>query len=142
MSKSWCAAGSKMVSSYGNVNYFPSRDALHKGLEEVFADSSKHVVIDGDDDWYAPKIAHPMLVASAAGIPVVGTFHSGISGISSSGIVIMEGHYSSFKSKYIELSKDSEYVKVPQAQLSFRKPQTHLKVYFSDRSRNEVLKVE
>lgn len=140
MSKRWFASGFKMVSSYGNVNYSPSQSALNAGLAAVFSESNDYVVIDGDDDWYAPKIAHPDVVASVAEVPIVGLFHSGISGISSSGIVILARHYEAFKTKYLELVKVKEYTDPLKPNLPFTNRRVHLNVYFSDSSMNEVLK--
>ena len=105
--KTWFSVGSKMISSNGNVNYMPSvKDSFRDTLKKVFAEDPEYVVIDGDDDWYAPRLAHPSFVAEEAGIPVVGNFHSGISGISYSGIVIMQSHYQAFVQKFKELAGD------------------------------------
>lgn len=81
--------GGTHVSSHGFVNYMgaaPQPDA-------VFRDFPDAVIVDGDDDWFAPKIKRPQVLAEKAGITPLALFHTGISGITRSGVVLSEADY-------------------------------------------------
>lgn len=69
---------------------FAGRD-LQKGLGEVFAAFPDAAVIDGSDDWYAPDWKRPQVWAERLGIKPLALFHSGVSGITRSGIVVQRG---------------------------------------------------
>ena len=137
--KSWRVPGSAMVSSYGNVNYSPAdpRESKFKAyLKNIFNENSDYVIIDGDDDWYAPPLAHPSTVTRSAGITTVGTFHSGTSGLSYSGIVIMRKDYDKFVETFKELCKVKSNLERPASSNSAfmyaAKYPVQLNVYMSD----------
>lgn len=60
---------------------------------EVWAQFPKAIIVDGDDDWYAKVEHRPQVFAREAGIEPIGYFHTGISGISCSGIVVSPEQY-------------------------------------------------
>lgn len=82
------ATGTTYVGSSGFTNYSPSNEALAEGLAEVFKNNPGAIVIDGNDDWYAPKLMHPGMIADECKIKTLGAFHSGVSGFTWSGIII------------------------------------------------------
>jgi hypothetical protein len=48
--------------------------ASSDGLAKLFNKYPNAVVIDGDDDWYAPSIIHPDQTALAAKIKIISDF--------------------------------------------------------------------
>lgn len=75
----------------------------------VFKDFSSGVIIDGEDDWYAPRLSHPDEVAKEANVKVLALYHTGVSGISKSGIVIDEKQLEKFLSKFRSLKKKDDW---------------------------------
>ena len=100
--RTFMASNDAHVSSSGFTNYFGRMNAaevsnLHKNMR---AELGEHVIIDGTDDWGA-KVEHRpetffFTYKRSLGIPngpeqcdgLLGYYHSGISGISKSGIVV------------------------------------------------------
>jgi len=81
--------GDCTVSSTGWVNYFPSDERTARQIEAAYGQLGDDIVLlDGEDDWYAPAIFHVTNDCDAAGIEVIGRIHTGISGISQTGAVI------------------------------------------------------
>ena len=77
------------VSSTGFVNYFPSAERTARNVKLAYEQHGDSIaIIDGDDDWYADPIFHVSRILNDAGIKSLGSFHTGISGISNSGAVI------------------------------------------------------
>jgi len=90
--KIYNASGNKHVSSNGFVNYFNyTAEGINRALEEIYKDLGDVVVLDGDDDWYGKAIYKPCRIAEEAGVKVLAFFHTGISGMTCSGIVIASG---------------------------------------------------
>lgn len=83
-------SGGTHVSSHGHVNYIggASKDKLRTVLERVFQDHPGAVVLDGDDNWYANNCRRPEAFVRIFGIVPLAYFHTGISGISKSGVVV------------------------------------------------------
>lgn len=81
--------------------------ALAKQARDKYGPTA--VILDGDDDWYAPRISHPSQVAKEAGITPLGDFHSGFSGISKSGIVIKAKDLAKFKRTFKQLATQHEW---------------------------------
>ena len=101
------AGGAPHSGSSGFINFMPGTpEGFKKALTEVFTDHPNAVVIDGKDDWNAPKILHPDLIAKRANIKIIDEFHSGVSGISTSGIIINSKDFKKFKESFKEMSKD------------------------------------
>jgi len=86
----YLASGGKHTSTSGFVNYIggASQDKFQATLEEIFAKHPNAVVLNGDDDWYASQCCRPELFPRKFDIQPLAYFHSGISGISKSGIVV------------------------------------------------------
>ena len=74
--------------SSGFTNYTPSSKRLKAALEEVFSDYPDAIVVDGDDDWFKPYVVRPAEFAKALNIKPLGWFHSGVSGMALSGVVL------------------------------------------------------
>lgn len=81
--------GGVHVSSHGFVNYMGKAPAP----EAVFADFPDAVIVDGDDNWFAPKEKRPEVLAREAGVAPLALFHTGISGITRSGVVLAPADY-------------------------------------------------
>jgi len=81
----------------------------YRGVSKVFEDFPNGVIIDGYDDWFAPRLSHPDQIAKDAGVELLAEFHSGHSGISSSGIVIDKNDLQKFKESYERLKKDEDW---------------------------------
>lgn len=92
----------------GFTNFMGHPD-IPKALNQVFQDNPHAVVIDGDDNWYAPPLMHPEATAKEARLSS-SSFHSGVSGISKSGIVLKsEKDYARWLNFFDKLKKDPEY---------------------------------
>lgn len=102
------------VGSTGFVNYFPSTERTERNVKEAFQKYGENIaIIDGDDDWNASALFHPSTLCEKWHIPLLGYFHSGISGISKSGVVISKNDLENFikffnKRKY-EILKNSRH---------------------------------
>ena len=91
------------ISSTGFVNYFPSTERTERAVKaayEKFGDNI--VIIDGDDDWNASKIFRPVSLCNEWKILILDYFHSGISGISKSGVIISKYDFEKFIKKFNE----------------------------------------
>lgn len=89
------------VSSTGFVNYFPSSERTDRKVKEAYQKYGEYIaIIDGDDDWYASHLFRPGILCEDWKIPVLGKFHTGISGISNSGVVISKKDLESFINKF------------------------------------------
>jgi hypothetical protein len=92
--KTFYAVAGSMSGSSGFTNYTPGRpNDIRKALEEVWREFPDAVVVDGSDDWMAPIQRAPYRWQREFGIDQLADFHSGISGISRSGLVLTEEAY-------------------------------------------------
>lgn len=83
------AHGRGHTGSSGFTNFWPgTRDDVARGLAAVFEAHPGAVVVDGDDDWYASEADRPACWPELFGVEALAFFHSGISGISKSGVVL------------------------------------------------------
>lgn len=110
--KTYQASGGKHVSSNGNVNYMSCNDNDKiKTARRVFDEMGLGVVIvDGDDDWYGKVINKPARIAREASIELLAWFHTGISGLSISGVIIDASKFDAFVAKREEMSKEIENI--------------------------------
>jgi hypothetical protein len=87
--KTYRAHGQTHTGTSGFSNHWPgSKEDIARALTQVFADHPDAVVLDGDDDWYAPGCRRPAKIREVFGFDPLAFFHSGISGISISGVVV------------------------------------------------------
>jgi len=101
------------IGSTGFVNYFPSSERTARVVKAAYDKYGEDIaLIDGDDDWYADQIFHVTTVLKNAGIKAIGSFHTGISGISESGAVIKKADLQKFIS-FIE--KNGPYYEEPKS---------------------------
>lgn len=77
------------VGTSGFTNYFNnSPNPL-----AVFRDFPEAIIVDGTDDWSASPVRRPAAMAHDARIEPLAWFHSGISGITKSGVVLSREGY-------------------------------------------------
>ena len=102
--KTYNPQSSHISSSIGSwVNYMgASEESFKKTRQQVFTDYPDSVIINGNDDWFAPEYSRPETFIRNFGIEVLAYYHSGISGISKSGIVVTKSEYLKLKEKYLE----------------------------------------
>lgn len=87
--KTYRAHGPTHTGSTGFSNHWPgTAKEVARALERVFADHPGAVVLDGQDDWYAPGCNRPERFRDVFDFEPLAFFHSGISGISVSGVVV------------------------------------------------------
>ena len=86
----YLASGGKHTSSHGFVNYIggATKERFQASLQEVFARHPNAVVLNGSDDWDDPQCRRPESFPQKFDIQPLAYFHSGMSGISKSGIVV------------------------------------------------------
>lgn len=83
--------------SSGFTNYFNNKPNP-AAVWAVFPDA---VIVDGDDDWSAPKESRPMALVEKAGLKPLAWFHSGISGITKSGLVLTREDFTKLSEYYV-----------------------------------------
>lgn len=88
--KTYRAHGRTHTGTSGFSNHWPgSSDDVARALEQVFADHPDAVVLDGNDDWYAPDCDRPeTYLRHFERLVPLAFFHSKSSGMSVSGIVV------------------------------------------------------
>jgi len=93
--KKYLASTGVYVGSSGFSNYQGgcSKDRLKSTLQEVFNDFSNAIVLDGSDDWYAELKNSPASLCKKFDVKILADFHTGISGISSSGVVVEQEEF-------------------------------------------------
>lgn len=84
--------------------------------EAVWADFPDAVIVDGSDDWTAPDYRSVWKLQREFDTPILARFHTGISGITRSGIVVSPDVFDDFRRRYA--------VRFPGFELT-----THLRVY-------------
>ena len=92
------------TSSFGNVNYWhdartETPDAM---AQRVLAEHPGCVIVNGSDDWNAKPERRPERFAHDLGIENVAFFHTGISGISSSGVVLTRTEFEKLVGRYMD----------------------------------------
>lgn len=101
--KTFYATGSGHVSSTGFTNFFSGTpEKIRSVLQTVAKEFPNAVVINGDDDWYSKSEVRPETWRNLFEIEILAYFHSGISGISKSGIVIDQKNFEKLKDRYQE----------------------------------------
>jgi len=83
--------------SSGFTNYFNNKP----NPMAVFKDHPTAIIVDGNDDWSAPKNTRPASVVQDAGIEPLAWFHSGISGITKSGAVLTPKDFTKLEAYYL-----------------------------------------
>lgn len=77
------------VGSSGFTNYWPvGRGSVADLVKDVLTKHPGSVIVNGDDDWFAHESKRPESFLPKLGIHKLALFHTGISGISSSGAVL------------------------------------------------------
>lgn len=67
----------------------------------VFKDFPAAIIVDGSDDWSAERHHRPQRAVQDAGIEPLAWFHSGISGVSKSGVVLTPADYAKLEEFYL-----------------------------------------
>jgi hypothetical protein len=83
--------------SSGFTNFFnnsPNPEAVWKVHPEA-------VIVDGDDDWSAPLERFPMKLVEKAELQPLAWFHSGISGITKSGVVLTRADFAKLSTYFL-----------------------------------------
>lgn len=85
------ASSNPSTSSNGFVNYdFATPKGLRRALDAVFAEWPDALVVDGDENWSGREQNRPEVFARKAGIAPLALFHTGISGVTHTGIVVTD----------------------------------------------------
>lgn len=99
--KTYLASTNPTTSVHGYVDYnFATEERIQLTLKQVNEDLPQSIVIDGLDDWNRPAKDRPETWMKMLNIPILAYFHSGISGLSKSGIIIDRLEFTKLKSKY------------------------------------------
>jgi hypothetical protein len=80
----------------GFTNFFSNRPSP----EEVWRVHPEAVIVDGSDDWYAKPECRPQALVEGSGVRPLAWFHSGISGITKSGIVLSRADFNRLSAYY------------------------------------------
>lgn len=73
-----------------------------RALAEVWADYPDAIVVNGTDNWYADKALRPERFPGTYKVEFLAYFHTGTSGISSSGIVLSPEQYKQLNVAYTQ----------------------------------------
>lgn len=92
--------GDQHCGTSGFVNYMPTFDGVRAAKAEVFRDYPGAVIVDGIDDWLSPACGSPQLLVRLFNLRLLARFHAGISGITSSGIVLSAAEFERFTAEY------------------------------------------
>jgi hypothetical protein len=96
--KTYLGTGSQThTGSSGFTNYFGNKP----NPMAVFRDFPAAIIVDGNDDWSAKKEMRPASVVQDAGIQPLAWFHSGISGITKSGVVLTPKSFAKLEAYYL-----------------------------------------
>jgi len=108
--KKYLVSAGVHVGSSGFSNYFGgyTEKDLNKTLQEVFNDFPDSVVIDGSDDWYSELKHSPSSICKKFNVEVLANFHTGISGISCSGVVVEKEEFKRLKDTCSRIGFDIE----------------------------------
>lgn len=99
------------------VNYFGPKPDPKMVLSECEA---KHgvgmVIVDGSDDWHSPASTRPQVWVPKD--MIVAYYHSGISGITRSGVVLRASDYDSLRRIHAEKYGDNAWSKMREYRLN------------------------
>lgn len=96
-------SGSTSSSIGAWVNYNgASKEAFDATRKKIFQDFPNSVIVDGTDDWFAPQHKRPESFIRLFGIKPLAYYHSGISGISKSGIIVSYDEFKRLETIYAE----------------------------------------
>lgn len=99
--KTYLASTDPRTSVHGYIDYsFATQKQIQLTLQKVKEDFPNAIVIDGIDDWHRPLKDRPETWPKKLNIPILAYFHSGISGLSKSGIIIDRNEFFILKQKY------------------------------------------
>lgn len=99
--KTYLASTNPSTSVHGFVDYhFATEEGIQLTLKQVKEDLPHSIVIDGLDDWHRPAKDRPETWMKILNFPVLAYFHTGISGLSKSGIIIDRHEFTKLQSKY------------------------------------------
>ena len=91
------------VGSSGFLNYW--RDRNTEDTSSLAARALKEnegcVVLNGQDDWTSPEWKRPETFCRTLGVEPVALFHTGISGVTSSGVVISKEDFNRLQDEYV-----------------------------------------
>ena len=96
----------KHVSSNGFVNYMGSygspmpTNRRQSALDQVREQFPDAIVVNGDDDWFANPMLRPGHFCRLLGVETLGYYHTGISGITKTGVVLSPESYEELLVKY------------------------------------------
>jgi len=85
------------TSSSGFTNYFNNRP----NPEAVWRVYPEAVIVDGTDNWSAKDEYRPQRLAERAGLNPLAWFHSGISGVTKSGLVLTRADFDKLSAYYL-----------------------------------------
>ena len=97
---------SNHTSTSGFTNYFGSAtETIDQMVNRVFEETPNCVVVNGTDNWYADTLCKPEVLFNQhfkTSKEPIAFFHTGTSGISSTGIVIAIEDYNALSKAYQE----------------------------------------
>jgi hypothetical protein len=100
--KRYIASTEVHVGTSGFTNYGGTTPtSITRTQATIRRDLGPCVLVNGDDDWYAPRRRRPEVLAEDLGLIPLALYQSGISGITSSGIVLSEEQYRTFRDAYV-----------------------------------------
>lgn len=90
------------VGSSGFTNYWRCGDIERDQdfAARVLSENPGCVIVDGSDDWSRPPWRRPERFCHDLEVSVVARFHTGVSGISSSGVVLTMEEYEKAREKF------------------------------------------
>ena len=92
----------KHVGSSGFTNFWTcsKTESTPDMAKRVLGENPGCVILNGQDDWFAERWRRPEAFALDLGVTPVAMFHTGVSGISSSGIVVTREDYETLRGRY------------------------------------------
>jgi hypothetical protein len=89
------------VSTSGFVNFLGGgSDRVERAQADAWRAFPTAVLIDGSDDWFDPEHARPQVFCTKLGIDVLGWLHTGLSGITCSGVVLAPDAFDRLAERY------------------------------------------
>ncbi len=113
--KTYCGSGGSTTGTSGFTNYFGGGDVCAaRTRAAVWRDHPDAVILNGNDNWNAPPIARIPRLCNELGIEVIALFHTGISGIMKTGVVLSKEAHKELKTRTRE-----KYGREPNARTYF-----------------------
>lgn len=101
--KVFLCATESTTSSNGFVNHiFSTARDIERTKHQVFNEYPDAVILDGEESWHSADHKRPEVFARKFKIDVIAYFHSGISGVTHSGIVISKESFETINNLYKE----------------------------------------